>query len=145
MREHTVYFPLFSDGVPGKNILYETMLQFYYLAARMLAHPSISRCIAFFLMLVFAQKSLAGLFVHDRLHITNTAKESPVKQEGQDAGLKYNCTCVDDFLMPVDVTTAPVYFQPALIAKTKEVVFKTELLYSIVIFSLLRGPPTCIS
>jgi len=109
----------------------------------MRARPFILRCIAFFMLLIFAQKSWAGLFLHNELH-SNTENKYPGKQEGQGSGLSFNCTCVDDFLMPLDKTAIPVYFQPPLIPTVRAISFKDELLYTLLLFSSLRGPPSCI-
>lgn len=111
----------------------------------MLARPIILRCTAFFLMLVFAQKSWAGLFVHNLLHISSSTKESPVNQTGQEIGVNYNCTCVDEFLMPIDEEVAPFYYCPALVPLEKIIFFNDELPYITVIFSSLRGPPAYIA
>lgn len=110
----------------------------------MRTRPLILRFTAFFMVLIFAQKSWAGLFLHNALH-NNTENKSPAKQESQGSGLSLSCTCVDDFLMPLDETVIPVYFQLPLISTAREVSFKDELLYTLVIFYSLRGPPACIA
>lgn len=110
----------------------------------MKARPLILRCTAFFMMLIFAQKSWAGLFIHNELH-SNTENKFPGKQEGQDNRLSFNCTCVDDFLMPLDKIAIPVYFQSPLIPTVRGIYLKDELLYTLLLFSSLRGPPSCIA
>ena len=107
----------------------------------MIARPVILRCTAFLLILIFAQKSWAGLFLHNLLHSSNATKESPAKQEGQDMGFNYNCTCVDDFLIPFEATIEPVLSSPSSSIIIPLSFFENRLPFCTSFFSSLRGPP----
>jgi hypothetical protein len=101
----------------------------------------ILRCTAFFLILVFSQKSGAGLFLHSLLHSPKTISEFPVKENEKGKGLEYACACMDDFLMPFDEATEPVCSLPVLTPAIPFTFFEGDIPFHTSIFSFLRGPP----
>jgi len=93
------------------------------------------------MLLIFAQKSWAGLFLHNLLHTSSAKGDFPTKQDGQEIGYNYSCTCVDDFLMPVDNTVAVIIFQPIAVPVATTVFVEQPLPYITLPLSSLRGPP----
>ena len=120
------------------------MLHFCYLVHPLKARPFILRCATILLILVFSQKSGAGLFFHNLFHTGNSAKEAPGKQHDNSKELSYVCTCIDDFLMPFDGTDAPVFTEPVLAFAIPHSFFKDNIPFHTRIFSSLRGPPAFI-
>lgn len=103
--------------------------------------PLISRCIAFFLLLVFIQKAGAGLFVHNIIHQTGSTKNSglPSNEKNKEAG--YSCSCIDDFMMPfaeADPISIPA---PAISTLTYFIAPADAAVFSATVHSFLRGPP----
>ena len=118
------------------------MLQFYYLRPLMRARPFISRCIAILFILVFSQKSGAGLFLHNLLHAGDTATEVPGKQHDNSKELSYSCTCLDDFLVPFDGSQEPVYPPSITNPIVPDTFFEDRIPFYTSILSSPRGPPT---
>ena len=109
------------------------------------SRPVILRCAAFLLILAFSQKAGTGLLLHSLFH-TNTESTKKAGQENeQGKQLSYNCTCIDDFLMPFVEAEQPIYSQPVsdhsviLIIDEETIPFYTSTL------SFLRGPPSGIA
>ena len=121
------------------------MLQFYYLSPLMRTRPFISRCIAILFILVFSQKSGAGLFLHNLLHTGNTTSQVPEKQHDNSKELSYSCTCLDDFLMPFDGSEEPVYSPPLTNSIVPTTFFEARIPFITSILSSPRGPPACIA
>ena len=119
------------------------MLQFCYLVLPMKARPFISRCTAILFILVFSQKSGAGLFFHNLLHTGNSARELPAKQHDNSKELSYACTCIDDFLVPFDGSEEPVYSPPVSNRIVPETFFEDRIPFYTSILSSPRGPPAC--
>lgn len=101
----------------------------------------ILRCAAFFLLLVFSQKAGAGLLLHNLFHSRAATEEE--KGKANETG--YNCTCIDDFLMPFDEAGQPVYNHPVSNHSISLTFFKAHIPFIIPVLSLLRGPPTVIA
>jgi hypothetical protein len=99
----------------------------------------IARCAAFFLLIVFLQKTGAGLLFHDLVH----AKAANEAAAGSDntADVSYTCSCIDDFLMPFTQADEPV----GSIVTTEQVEFiayhPVSVPFHSSVFSPLRGPP----
>lgn len=86
----------------------------------------IIRCAAIFLLLVFSQKSGAGLLLHNALHT-----ESSI-----------TCSCIDDFLMPFTEADQPAI---ALIPEKHQLpvaFFADDIHFHTSVFTSLRGPPS---
>jgi hypothetical protein len=116
---------------------------FYYLAFSMKARPFIMRCAAFFLMLVFSQKTGAGLFVHNLLHTQNTAgKSSQPNEKGSE--ISFACSCIDDFLMPLAESAQPVYCPPVSAIAIPVICYRESIPFCTPVLSSLRGPPAAI-
>lgn len=93
------------------------------------------------MLLIFAQKSWAGLFIHNLVHTSTAKGNSSAKQDAQKTGFNYSCACVDDFLMPVDNTVAVIVFQPLPVPVLAPVFIEQTLPYFTLLLSSLRGPP----
>jgi hypothetical protein len=107
----------------------------------MKAPPYILRCIAIFFILIFSQKSGAGLYFHNLFHGNNIANEHPVKQSDKSKEFSYSCTCLDDLLMPFDGSEQPEYSSPVLMQIVPELIFEDRIPFNTSTFSFLRGPP----
>ncbi|MBK7561872.1 MAG: hypothetical protein IPQ06_02510 [Chitinophagaceae bacterium] len=107
----------------------------------MKGRPFILRVAAFLLVLVFSQKAGTGLFLHNLFHsiLVNHNTPQPENEKGKD--FSYNCTCIDDFLMPFDETEKPVCSQPVLDPRIPVAFLEEPIPFHTSIFSLLRGPP----
>jgi len=115
------------------------MLQFLLSCAGMRTRPFILRCAAFLLILVFAEKTGAGLFVHNLLHCSSSNNNIPGHEKGQD--IRINCNCVDDFLIPFAEAEVSVIPQPALTLLIPFTIFEDNISFHTAVFSSLRGPP----
>jgi hypothetical protein len=89
--------------------------------------------------LIFSLKSGAGLFLHNFLHSGNPVHEAPLTDDTKT--LNYGCTCIDDFLMPFDETSDPVFFHPGFHITNPTSVFSDDIPFCISFYSSLRGPP----
>ena len=107
----------------------------------MRSRPFILRFAAFLLILVFSQKAGAGLFLHNLLHNTASNNKIPEQENKKNKGLSYNCTCIDDFLMPFAEAEDPVYAQPVLTIVVPFTFFEDNIPFHTPVFSSLRGPP----
>jgi hypothetical protein len=119
------------------------MLQFLLSCAGMRSRPFILRCAAFFLILVFAQKAGAGLFLHNLLHSNIASNKIPGQENEKNRGFRYNCTCIDDFLMPFDGSEEPVYAPPVSHWIAPGTFFEDRIPFYTPILSSPRGPPFC--
>lgn len=99
------------------------------------------RCAAFLLILVFSQKAGAGLFLHNLLHTPSANNKAPQQENEKGKDFRYNCTCIDDFLMPFNEEEEPVYFNPVLNFTIPVIFYKELIPFRTSIFSSLRGPP----
>jgi hypothetical protein len=117
------------------------MLQFLLSCAGMRSRPFILRCAAFLLILVFSQKAGAGLFLHNLFHSTVSSNQVPGQEHEKSTGFSYNCTCIDDFLMPFDGSEEPVYSTPVTNRIAPDTFFEDRIPFHTSIISYLRGPP----
>jgi len=99
---------------------------------------TILRIAAFLLIIVFSQKTGAGLFYHNLYH-TNTNTEAP-----GDKNLGYSCTCIDDFLMPFEEATIASIQLPLTEQVATNSLLKEDISFCISFSPLLRGPPAYI-
>ena len=99
--------------------------------------------LAFFFIIVFAQKTGAGLFLHNLFHVSkvSTAQDAT----GKSNEISFACTCLDDLQLPYEepeivtlAAIAPVYSE-TYGALTPEVCFCPT------VYAVLRGPPALIS
>lgn len=97
-------------------------------------------CTAVFLTLIFSLKAGAGLFLHDLLH-NNTANKSPLDDNKKENEVSYNCSCIDDFLMPFTAADIPVYSIYVPDFKTIPIFFEENILLNSLVLTHLRGPP----
>jgi hypothetical protein len=102
----------------------------------------ILRSIAFFLLLVFSQKSGAGLLLHNALH-TNQASDSPAKQ-ADNKDISFACSCIDDFLTPFAEVNEPMVAAAGEKHETPAEYFTEDIILYTPGFTSLRGPPSCI-
>jgi hypothetical protein len=98
----------------------------------------ILRIAAFVLIILFSQKTGAGLFYHNLFH-SKAGSEIPA-----DKNRGYSCSCIDDFLMPFEeatVGTDPIIsFQLVVPSKF----FCDDINFRFIVSPLLRGPPSYI-
>jgi hypothetical protein len=116
------------------------MLHFLLSCVSMRARPFILRCATILLILVFSQKSGAGLFFHNLLHASNS-KQISGKQHDNSNELSYVCTCIDDFLMPFDGSEEQVYSPPVSNWIVPDSFFEARIPFTTSILSSPRGPP----
>lgn len=117
--------------------LCNSVANFIILQPVMKARSFILRVAAFFLILVFSQKAGAGLFYHDLFHKISTT-ELPA---GHQKEVSYNCTCIDDFLMPFTGSDELVFTTPVSNYSITNDFFEDRLAFQTLIQSSLRGPP----
>jgi hypothetical protein len=101
----------------------------------------ISKCSAFFLLLIFLQKNGGGLLIHNSRHTSNEKKELPAGENKKGNTANYGCSCLDEFLTPFAETESPVFFSPVIIAAVHTLTYKKDILSSTSVYSLFRGPP----
>lgn len=128
--------PILSSLAPKK---FEILLHFILLCTWMKSRSFILRCAAFVLILVFSQKTGAGLLFHNLLHTNQSAGNSDKKNSNAD--ISYACSCVDDFLMPfVGEEETVLCFAPVTYPETP-VYLQASLSFTAISFASLRGPP----
>jgi hypothetical protein len=97
------------------------------------------RWAAFLLILVFSQKSGAGLFLHNFLHSGSFAEEAPDNKATQ--AVNYGCTCIDDFLTPIEGTLVLSFDNPRPVILINSSFVKDITPFAILDLPALRGPP----
>jgi hypothetical protein len=105
--------------------------------------PLILKFAAIFMLLVFLQKTGAGLFVHNLFHQQGTAPTE--KQNEQSTELSYACSCMDDFLLPFEPASAIAYAAPFIQYQSFTTTFAAQLIITAVPYSSLRGPPALLA
>ncbi|MEO7984749.1 MAG: hypothetical protein ABI688_11780 [Bacteroidota bacterium] len=103
--------------------------------------PFILRCTAFILLLVFSQKAGAGLLLHNLFHTNSAERNIPGHENKDDTNANYNCSCVDDFLMPFAGAEEPIFSQPLSSIEIPFLFFADKIPFHTPVFSFLRGPP----
>ncbi len=98
-------------------------------------------CIAVFFTLVFSLKAGAGLFLHDLLHSNTANNKLPQQENKKDKDTNYNCTCIDDFLMPFAGSEQIVFAQPMLSVAVLFTLVEEKITFHTPVYSFLRGPP----
>ena len=100
----------------------------------------ILRCAALIVMLVFLQKTGAGLLLHNVFHKQTSTESASHSDNSQ--GVGFACNCIDDFLVPfIDGEETII----ADIAATHIVVtpyYRDNVPFQAVAISSLRGPPS---
>jgi hypothetical protein len=107
----------------------------------MQARSFIVRCSAFFILLVFAQKSGAGLLLHDVLHTSQASNEFPGKEAKE---ISLACSCIDDFLMPFAEPVHPAIAVIAEMHQATPLFFADDVVFHDPVLTSLRGPPSYI-
>jgi hypothetical protein len=98
----------------------------------------ILRIVAFVLIILFSQKTGAGLFYHNLFH-TKAGTEMPAdKNQG------YSCSCIDDFLMPFEEATVAIDPIICIQPLTTSQAFNDDPSFRFILSPLLRGPPSYI-
>lgn len=98
----------------------------------------IVRCAAFLLLLVFSQKSGAGLLLHNALHTTQAADSK--QTDGKE--VSFACNCIDDFLMPFAEPDEPVVATVVSTHETAVFFFDEAVPFRQPVLTSLRGPPS---
>ena len=107
----------------------------------MRSRPVITRIVALLLIVVFSQKSGAGLFLHNLLHTSAGAAAAAKPGDVMTHQVTYACSCIDDLMMPFEEAA------PALQSEIHVVYapVATTLIEEVSLFSVtgtfLRGPP----
>jgi hypothetical protein len=98
------------------------------------------KIIAFFLLLVFSQKTYANLWVHNHFHETHQ------QSSGQEKDIvKPGCTCIDDFMMPIFASESiSIDFIPTISGVYLDKVALDISFIQLPLYSL-RGPPAILS
>lgn len=107
----------------------------------MQARSFIIRCIAFFLLLIFSQKSGASLLLHNVLHSNQAAKDIPGKDTKE---ISLACSCIDDFLMPFAEPAEPAVAVIAEKHQAPVLFFAENVIFHDPVLTSPRGPPSCI-
>ena len=103
--------------------------------------PFILRCAAFLLILAFSQKAGTGLLLHNLFHSTTENTKIPGQENEKGKQLGYNCTCIDDFLMPFAEAEQPICSQPVSDHSAIFIIDEETIPFYTSILSFLRGPP----
>lgn len=112
---------------------------FIYLVPGLKTRSFILRCAAFLLMLAFSQKTGAGLFLHNLLHTETTGK--PAGQDENSREISIACSCIDDFLMPLDEPAQPVVCIPPVHHHNPVFYYRDTIPFYTCAHASLRGPP----
>lgn len=113
-----------------------TMLHFLLTCILLRKNAFILRCAAILLILVFSQKSGAGLFVHNLFHSSNEKNE----EKGTD--INYACFCIDDFLMPFAEAGEFKDPGPSISLIIPYSIFEFHIPFHKTIYTSFRGPPS---
>jgi hypothetical protein len=103
-------------------------------------HKKLSRFVAFILLLVFFQKSVVVLWMHNWLHGNSNTEYA--KAHGNTTSLsQQNCTCLDDFFTPLGELGQPIIFRclPVFTGYTEPA--SSYLFSRSPLFYSLRAPP----
>jgi hypothetical protein len=95
------------------------------------------------LLLVFSQKSGAGLLLHNVLHTTQAANDASGKP-ADSKEISFSCNCIDDFLMPFAEPDEPVIAIAVSTHETPVVFFDEAIPFHKSVLTSLRGPPSSI-
>jgi len=118
-----------------------TLLQFLFILRGMNPRLIISKCSAFFLLLIFLQKNGGGLLIHNSRHTSNEKRELPGGENKKGNTANYGCSCLDEFLTPFTETELSVFSSPVIITTARTLTYKKDILSRTSVYSLLRGPP----
>jgi hypothetical protein len=77
-----------------------------------------------------------GLLLHNLFHKSLTTANN------HDSTLNYSCTCVDDFLVPLEETGETVFISPIEAIPIFNSFLPVEIAYQSPFHSSLRGPPS---
>ena len=96
---------------------------------------------AIVLLLAFSQKIGIGLYLHNLLHTTNSQGSLP-DQASKNKAVSYNCSCIDDFLLPFSKTTIEIISPETHTTAIFISFYPKAIPFSFQIFNSLRGPPS---
>jgi hypothetical protein len=97
------------------------------------------------LLLVFTQKIGAGLFLHTLLHSGKVAARHALPTGEAKSEISYNCSCIDDFLMPFEESDPVVVTMLLPVPVTHYVQPSTIIIPRAIVHTSLRGPPVVFS
>ena len=112
-----------------------------YLVQAMKSRSLILRCLASFLILIFSQKTGAGLLYHNLFH-DSSRNEAPVSAE---KNTSLTCACIDDYLMPFESAEQPQLSIPFTVVIPTPGIFEDRLPFYTPVYSLFRGPPSVVN
>lgn len=97
----------------------------------------------FLLLLVMYQQVGAGLYIHNLFHSTENRSHDQHNEAAQE--IKFACSCVDNFLMPVTTTDDLVVAVPVARHITGEFFYTETACFFPPAHPTLRGPPAFIA
>jgi hypothetical protein len=100
----------------------------------------ILRCAALIVMLVFLQKTGAGLLLHNVFHKQTSTESASHSDNNQ--GIGFACNCIDDFLMPFIDDDEPAVADIAAKHIVATPYYHDHVPFQAVAISSLRGPPS---
>lgn len=107
----------------------------------MRSRPLVLKFLAIVLILVFSQKTGAGLFLHNLLH--GNVKSIPQDKSGdQYSSIGYACSCVDDLMMPFQEEVAPGFAAMPKQYASHPSFQLAELSLILLLHQSQRGPPS---
>jgi len=95
------------------------------------------------LLLVFLQKTGAGLLFHNLVHAKAVTSEHAVPKDG-DKGISYACSCIDDFLVPFTAAEEQLPLQVTQELFTPAAHDVSAIPFNSPVYSSLRGPPAIV-
>lgn len=93
------------------------------------------------MMLVFSQKTGAGLFLHNLLHTDTAAQSGSSRPDEKGREFSYACSCIDDFMMPMATSDQPELVAPVAAPVSRVIVYRESIPFVSLSYSSLRGPP----
>lgn len=106
----------------------------------MKVRAGILRFAAFLLILVFMQKTGAGLFLHNLLHTQSIAGKAQVPDE-KGKEISYACSCLDDLQVPFLPSGIEIPSPLPLVHVAAVAYYNFELPLAEAVHTSLRGPP----
>ncbi len=92
---------------------------------------------AVLLIVVFSVKAGTGLYLHNSLHVKNSAASS----QSTSTEIKYSCSCISDFYLPFTEIAQQKIIFPSFTYGEHTFFYTSSLLVTFSIFHSLRAPP----
>jgi len=92
---------------------------------------------AILLIVVFSVKAGTGLYLHNSLHVKNSAASS----QSASTEIKYSCNCISDFYLPFTEIAQQKIISPSFTYGEHFFSYTSSVLVTFTIFHSLRAPP----